>query len=457
MPLSVADEIHDSSPLVGHFRTGAGFPVFDVEGSLSREGALFSFGQDVVCYSRVAGPARPGPDGALPDVARRVALGDGSIRLPFDPKEVLDNLRYERYVNPSGRKSWIERSPIERAYYRLRPVLPVEIRRHLQRAYMNLRTNPAFPRWPLDRSADVLFERLLVLAMEAMGTDRAPFIWFWPEGHQAAAILTHDVETTEGRDFTPSLMDIDDAAGFRAAFQIVPEDRYDVPAGWVEAIRERGFEVNLHGLNHDGNLFASREAFLAQADRINAYAEAWGVRGFRSPSLYRNADWLGELHFAYDMSVPNVARYEAQLGGCCTVMPYFLPGGMLELPLTMSEDYTLFHILGDYSTRLWQRQAAEILAGHGLITILVHPDYVVEPRAQDVYRRLLEETSRLESENGVWMALPGEVDRWWRERSRMELVEGGDGWSVEGAGSERARVAFASRDGDRVVYEIPSD
>src|SRR5207244_1758370 len=103
-----------------------------------------------------------------------------------------------------------------------------------------------------------------------------------------------------------------------------------------------------------------------------------------------------DLNISYDMSVPNVARLEVQRGGCCTVMPYFLPGGVTELPLTTAEDYTLFHILNDYSIGLWKQQMQIIREAHGLMTFLVHPDYIVSKRAQAVYKQLLEEISRLE-------------------------------------------------------------
>jgi len=36
----------------------------------------------------------------------------------------------------------------------------------------------------------------------------------------------------------------------------------------------------------------------------------------------------------------------------------------------------------------------------------------------------------------------------------MTLVQSGSCWKVEGAGSERAHVAYASLDGDRVVYSL---
>ena len=95
--------------------------------------------------------------------------------------------------------------------------------------------------------------------------------------------------------------------------------------------------------------------------------------------LYRNTDWFGDLNFAYDMSVPNVGHLDPQPGGCCTVMPYFI-GQMLEIPLTTIQDYSLFHILQDYSIDVWKRQIARILDGHGLASFNIHPDYIIEEK-----------------------------------------------------------------------------
>jgi len=54
----------------------------------------------------------------------------------------------------------------------------------------------------------------------------------------------------------------------------------------------------------------------------------------------------------------------------------------------------------------------------------------------------------------VWVALPRDVNRWWRQRDRMVLTQKGENWSVEGEGSERARVAFATLQVDRLVYSF---
>ena len=169
--------------------------------------------------------------------------------------------------------------------------------------------------------------------------------------------------------------------------------------------------------------------------------------------MYRRQDWLGALDIAYDMSVPNVAHLEPQRGGCCTVMPYF-NGHVLELPLTTAQDYTLFHVLGRYSTDLWKDQIERILAQNGLISFIAHPDYLIEPRALEIYTELLEMLAALRTDRGVWIAPPAEIDQWWRARREMTLVADGASWRVKGPGSERARVAWARLEDDGVVYDV---
>jgi hypothetical protein len=169
--------------------------------------------------------------------------------------------------------------------------------------------------------------------------------------------------------------------------------------------------------------------------------------------MYREQAWYDALEFSYDMSVPSVAHLEPQQGGCCTVMPYFI-GRILELPLTTTQDYSVFHILGDYSIALWKRQIDLILGANGLISLLAHPDYVIDDRARTVYAELLAHVSQLRDEGKLWMALPGEVDRWWRSRSETVLVPAGGSWRIEGPGSERARLAYAMLENGRLVYKV---
>jgi hypothetical protein len=188
--------------------------------------------------------------------------------------------------------------------------------------------------------------------------------------------MTHDVETEAGSNFCSELMDIDDSLGFKASFQIVPERRYSISPQFVDTILNRGFEIVIQDLNHDGRLFDDRQEFLRRAKLINEYARLYGAKGFRAAVLYRKSDWYDAFDFSFDMSIPNTAHLDPQRGGCCTVMPYFI-GNILELPVTTTQDYMLFYILGERSIDLWSRQIELIAEKNGLISFIVHPDYLM--------------------------------------------------------------------------------
>jgi hypothetical protein len=442
-----------SQSIIEYYRCPQEFLNFHVAGSLKESWGYFRFGLDLICYGQTSGYPCPTVNESLFDASAHVRRHEHTSFLPFDLTQVIDNLRYERYVDQS-QEPWFKKLLIKKYYYFLRPLLPISLRKHLQKVSLRGWETIPFPAWPVDRSVDRLFEKLLGLIMQTLHIDHLPFIWFWPEGHAACAIVTHDVEEPIGRDFTGPLMDIDDTYGIKASFQIVPEQRYTISPAYLDAIRERGCEINVQGLTHDGRLFWNLEEFRRRAKKINQYAKAWGARGFRSPVLYRNVDWMKHLDFSYDMSVPSVAHLDPQRGGCCTVMPYFLPSGLLELPVTTIQDYSLFHVLGEYSIDLWRKQANIILGGHGLMNFIVHPDYITGTRAQGVYKALLVYLNQLQSDQKVWIPLPKDVDRWWRERSEMKLLADGTGWRIEGPGSDRARLAYARFEGDQVVYEI---
>jgi hypothetical protein len=153
------------------------------------------------------------------------------------------------------------------------------------------------------------------------------------------------------------------------------------------------------------------------------------------------------------MSVPNVASLDPQRGGCCTVMPYFLDE-VLELPVTTIQDYTLFYILKDYSINIWKQQIDLIMKKHGLLSFIIHPDYVIQPREQAIFKELLAYLRQLRDEKNVWTTTPSEVNRWWRQRDGMQLVEKDGKWHIEGLGKERAIIAYASEEDGRLVFSF---
>jgi hypothetical protein len=436
-----------------YFRCSTSGPA--VASGRSLRAGYFSF-EGSVCYGRCAGVSPSAtPDEALPSVS--VVSDGGEPTLPFEPCEIVENLQRERYVvRPASTAERLTASPLARAaYYLARPLLGVGVRRHFQRIRLAGWESIPFPHWPVDVTVQAVMESVLKVALVASGEDRIPFVWFWPEGAESCAVMTHDVEGEAGRAFCEELVDLDASFGIRSAFQLVPEWLSGPSDSLIGMLRRGGCEINVHDLTHDGSLFRDRERFAEHAAEINRHARELGCRGFRAGAMYREQDWYEALDLAYDMSVPNVAHLEAQRGGCCTVMPYFV-GRILELPLTTTQDYSLFHILNDYSTTLWERQVDMIRARNGLITFITHPDYLIDRRARAVYVDLLRYLANLRDQTTMWMALPAEVDSWWRDRDRMCLVRSGAGWRVEGPGSQRARIAYASLSGGSLVYEIDS-
>jgi hypothetical protein len=444
--------------LLERYRCVESLADFALSGQLSQDAGYFRFGSSAVCFGQsAAGTRGRAPLPGLYDVKGDVQISDSHVGLPFDPNTIIDNLRLERYAidhNLNGTQP-LPRKALRFAYYSLRPFFPVEVRRHIQKVYLRGWDRRQFPSWPVDSSVENILERCLAAAMGSRGLAEVPFIWFWPEGKSGCALMTHDVETTTGRDFCSTLMDINDEYSIKASFQVVPENRYEVPESYLSSLRDRGFEIAVQDLNHDGHLYSKRDEFLRRAALIRKYKKQYGATGFRAAILYRNLDWLPELDFNYDMSVPNVAHLDPQSGGCCTLFPYFI-GKTLEIPVTTTQDYSLFHIIGEYTLDLWKKQAGLILGKHGLMNFIVHPDYIVDEKPQRTYRELLAYLSELRAQQNVWIPLPHEVDEWWRARSEMQLVDEGGALRVVGAGSARARIAYARIENGQLTYSFDS-
>lgn len=437
--------------MIEHYRCPEGCFDFGLADEVAEGVGFFRFG-GATCYGRSSsGAAASSLHAPLYDALHGVSIAGEQLRIPFNPTEVIDNLRLERYASALGAGGKLQ-SILRKTYYQLRPLTNQAIRKRVQAFRVRNWKKLSFPHWPLDTSVEDISEQLLLLSMQAKGVDRVPFVWFWPDSARGCMTMTHDVETEAGKNFCSALMDVDDRFGMKACFNVVPEGRYAVTASFLESIRRRGFEVGIQDLNHDGRLFDNRQEFLRRAGLINNCAKQFGARGFRAGVLYRKPEWYGALDFSFDMSIPNVAHLDPQRGGCCTVMPYFI-GNMLELPVTTTQDYMLFHLLKERSISLWKEQVERILARNGLASFIVHPDYVMEPDTMPVYRDLLQ---HLRDIQGVWFALPSEIDDWWRARSGMRVEGEGNSWRVAGKGSERATLAYARNVDGKLVYELAS-
>ena len=445
-----------SRVLTDHFRCPEEFAELTVNSRRSATTGYFRFGEDTICYGQCSSgtPAATVTE-PLFNVLQDVKIDGTAVLLPFDPAQIVNNLRHERYHSDHalGRTANQSSSLIRKLYYLARPLLSVPLRKHLQRIYLGDWEEIPFPNWPVDFTVENIHEQLLALSMKSRNVTKIPFIWFWPKGALSCTAVTHDVESGPGWDFCSELMDLDDSFEIKSSFQVIPEERYPVPQERLDAMKERGFELNVHDLNHDGNLMTDREEFMRRAPEINRHGKVFGAIGFRSAVLYRNIDWHHALDFSYDMSIPNVAHLDPQRGGCCTVFPFF-NGNILELPVTMSQDYSLFNILKDYSIGLWKQQISLIRQRNGLMQMIIHPDYIMDEPARRVYAELLGYLADLRDRGETWIALPAEIDKWWRLRNELELVNDGGSWRISGDGAEKAQIAYACLVDGKLTYEL---
>ena len=363
---------------------------------------------------------------------------------PHEPSYYLE----ERYATrPRSARSLT-------AFYRMKPWIPrgaqIALRRARARRLMRRHSRPdSFPRWPIEPVLVEWREAALRHRLRSAPGERIPVLGHWPAGHRFAYVLTHDVEGPRGLERIEPLLEIEARHGMVSAWFLVAED-YPVDPQLLDRLRSAGCEVGLHGLHHDGRLFESRRRFEDQLPGIHRHLREWGADGFRSPGAHRHAGWMPELGCSYDSSFHDTDPFDAQPGGCCSILPYFL-GDLVELPITLAHDFTLFEILREPDIRLWRDKAAWIARHCGLVNVLVHPDYALTPERLRRYDELLGFLAGLD---GGWHALPREVAMWWRERAALEGALAGVAGQPHGETPVAARASVwwaEEREGEIVM------
>jgi hypothetical protein len=174
---------------------------------------------------------------------------------------------------------------------------------------------------------------------------------------------------------------------------------------------------------------------------MRRYADQWGARGFRGPSTLRDPRLIQQLGLDYDSSWSDVARYEPQPGGCCSWLPFFMSEQLLELPITLVQDYTLFELLRESSEEPWIAKASFLRDQEGMALLLTHPDYLNTEERLGAYERFLAAQA---SDASAWHALPLEVASWWRRRALSSIERDGDGWRVVGDAADEAAIRIGA-------------
>jgi hypothetical protein len=364
----------------------------------------------------------------------------GNRLLPFDPGEAIENFWSEAY-RAVGSATWRTqaRKLALTSYYRIRPGLPRRAQIRLRQLFSRLQARTRFPAWPIETALHDLYAFLFDLIAE-LAQEPVPSIAAWPRGKQWALVLTHDVETSLGYRNLAALRDVELETDHRSSWNFVPK-RYSVDDAVVTELLRAGFEVGVHGLYHDGRDLESKATLEQRLPAIREYAERWNASGFRSPATHRRWELMPLLGFDYDSSYPDTDPFEPTSGGCCSWLPFFNQS-LVELPITLPQDHTVFVILQSADETLWQTKTDFLRERGGMALLITHPDYLMNGRLVDAYRRFLR-TYR--DDATVWHALPRDVSAWWRRRMASRLEREGDAWRVVGPGAPEATVTYGRR------------
>jgi glycosyltransferase involved in cell wall biosynthesis len=296
---------------------------------------------------------------------------------------------------------------LSKTYYAVKPLLPVSLLLALRRRRANSRRQAFAGVWPIDERAGA-----------------TPPGWpGWPGGKRFAVILTHDVEGSRGLGRVERLMDLELSHSFRSSFNFVPEGEYRVPEPLRRTLGAAGFEVGLHGLEHDGKLYNSQTTFAAKAARIRDYLREWNACGFRSPSMQHRLAWLHQLGVEYDCSTFDTDPFEPEPDGMATIFPFWVAGpngsGYVELPYSLPQDFTVFVLFRERNIDVWKKKLDWVAAHGGMVLLNTHPDYMAfdgKPAGDEYPASYYEEFLRYvrEKYDGLfWAATPREVARYY--------------------------------------------
>jgi hypothetical protein len=249
----------------------------------------------------------------------------------------------------------------------------------------------------------------------------------WPDGKRFALLLTHDVETAKGQEKCIKLAGLEEHLGFRSSFSFTAKG-YNVSSELRHYLVKKGFEVGVHGLYHDGNLFSSKKKFQDQAFEINRYLEEWRAVGFRAPCMYHNLEWISDLNIEYDSSTFDTDPFEPQPDGMGTIFPIWVQGGsnakgFVELPYTLPQDFTLFVLMRERNIDVWKKKVDWIAEKGGMALLIAHPDYMncdntkftIEEYPIAFYEELLHYI-KSKYDGQYWHALPKEMATFWKAK-----------------------------------------
>ena len=153
--------------------------------------------------------------------------------------------------------------------------------------------------------------------------------------------FSHDIDWLECQQTAPRLAALEAESGANASYMFLTEWNYRLDHGLVQELAAAGFEIGLHGTEHDIALAYRSPQRIGRILERGLAAIPVTVQGYRSPALSSSPALfkvLAEMGFAYDSSLAVGSAHTLGVGLC---LPLVLDSGLVEIPLTL-QDSMLF-------------------------------------------------------------------------------------------------------------------
>lgn len=363
---------------------------------------------------------------ARDDGTEQVLVGEaaGKVIVNFDLFAWENFLQHERYFERP--RPLFTRLPFPYFW------IPPAVRNFLLRVLAAARRSsageraarPGFPDWPAEPSLDSLRRVIWTAAARLAGVDldSSPY----PGGRAFACLLTHDVDTIAGIAAVEPIRAAERKFGFTSAWSFLSR-RYRAPDDVMRRLIDEGCEVISHGYLHDGRLPYLAPTRMRRRLGYLFATHPWlrpHVHGVRSGQTMRSDRLLTAMleFFEYDSTFPDTERdgpYGAA-SGCCTVFPFRASSGIVEIPLTVPQDFYLLFVHRKGLAGLadaWRRKLEYIERLQGCADLILHPEHVLRDEALlTCYAEFLNYLSDL----SAWVTTPYELLQFYRARENRE-------------------------------------
>jgi hypothetical protein len=144
--------------------------------------------------------------------------------------------------------------------------------------------------------------------------------------------------------------------------------------------------------------------------------------------MLRNLEWIHDLNIEYDASTFDTDPFEPQPDGMSTIFPFWVKGespsgGYVELPYTLSQDFTVLIIFKDKDLKIWKEKLEWIVQKGGMVLLNVHPDYInfgdskqrIDEYPVEYYMDFLKYIKK-HYKDQYWNVSPREMASFWRDK-----------------------------------------